>query len=521
MRLIGKISVLTALGLVVLFAAACVGLYMVYDREVAKNMELQKQLVELSKEQKQSAVMQSINAQMEEIALQERRISDEQREAAEQQTLVAQQMRHKAEEERQNALEAEQRALEASKVAKGQRIIAEHQRTEAEYAKRVADTLSYVTLSRQLANVAITQHQSGNYELADLLAYTSYIYAMRYQGGINSQAIYQALVLTSLSKHQWNWHRGTVTDIAFYNDAKCHFISCSSYGELKEHQEMKGQIKTVSLFNDNRYDFRDLFVNRQTGTIYAVSRTGHLVIRHDGKILVREVGGIGHLIGIAPIAGQITVFGENGMAQIGTDNFMVVRHKSLPYKVVTLCSNSSSTDIFDNKGGKHTIYSFDRIVDKRTSLQGQVTAYILSKQGSIMAYGMKDGSIYYTDARGKTQKLVGHRSQVSHLKIIGNQLYSSSYDGTLNLWMLDKAKIEPMPMLTTNSWIVCFTIDAKQYNIWCGDQKGTITEAFISVPQMVAKLKSKLKRNLTVDEWEYYVGSNVPYEKLIVKEGGR
>ena len=38
---------------------------------------------------------------------------------------------------------------------------------------------------------------------------------------------------------------------------------------------------------------------------------------------------------------------------------------------------------------------------------------------------------------------------------------------------------------------------------------------------MVTKLKSKLKRNLTADEWDYYVGNNIPYEKLIVKEDRR
>jgi hypothetical protein len=34
---------------------------------------------------------------------------------------------------------------------------------------------------------------------------------------------------------------------------------------------------------------------------------------------------------------------------------------------------------------------------------------------------------------------------------------------------------------------------------------------------MVGKLKGKLKRNFTRDEWDYYIGNNVPYENIIDK----
>ena len=35
------------------------------------------------------------------------------------------------------------------------------------------------------------------------------------------------------------------------------------------------------------------------------------------------------------------------------------------------------------------------------------------------------------------------------------------------------------------------------------------------VPKMVDKLRNKLKRNLTQDEWDYYVGRNIPYERFL------
>jgi hypothetical protein len=35
---------------------------------------------------------------------------------------------------------------------------------------------------------------------------------------------------------------------------------------------------------------------------------------------------------------------------------------------------------------------------------------------------------------------------------------------------------------------------------------------------MVLKLKSLLKRNLTREEWNFYIGQNIPYETFIGKE---
>ena len=115
-------------------------------------------------------------------------------------------------------------------------------------------------------------------------------------------------------------------------------------------------------------------------------------------------------------------------------------------------------------------------------------------------------------------RLVGHRSKISKLKANGYRLYSSSYDGTLNLWLTNTPKIEPMTMFTTRGWIINFTLDLKKEAIWTGDQNGNLTMALISVPLMQQLLRNKLKRNLTHEEWNYYIGQNVPYEQIYRKE---
>lgn len=494
-------------------SAALYYLYHKYDEKSRQVESLQTQVKDLERQEKQSAVMQSVNAQMEEIALQERRISDEQREAAERQTVVAERMRQHAEQERQNALEAEHRAVQASQTAESQRRIAEDQRAAAEHSKRVADTLSYLTLSRQIGNYAITQYHDGNIVLANLLAYAAYQYTKRYGGDIYNPSVYQALVMTSQSKHQWTRHQGTVTDIAFFKKGPYSLASTSTYGELLAHRfDSEQQLLTDTLYANKSFDFRDLFIDHPSGTLFAVSRTGHLLIRKDGRTTIRTVEGIGRLMGIEPVGGQFIVIGEEGLTQLTPHSWHPDKTRRLSHKIMAISLFDGRPLLFDDHRQMLRLNSIDDIPVQRVPVSGQVTAFASSKNTHVKTYGMADGTIWMEDAQGKMHKLLGHRSRVSRIKINGARIYSASYDGTVNLWMSNKEKIEPMSIIRTNGWLRCFTFDEKKHNLWCGDQKGTLTEAFISVPLMTSKLQKQLKRNLTHDEWSYYIGRNIPYE---------
>ena len=134
---------------------------------------------------------------------------------------------------------------------------------------------------------------------------------------------------------------------------------------------------------------------------------------------------------------------------------------------------------------------------------------------------MKDGSIIYIDSKGKVRKLSGHRSRISKIKINGWKIYSTSYDGTLNLWKGNDDKIEPIELFSAPGWIMNFTFDNSKCNIWAGDNRGNLTEAFFDVKMMFLKLKDNLSRNLTQEEWNFYIGKNIPYEKFIRKEGSQ
>ena len=76
-----------------------------------------------------------------------------------------------------------------------------------------------------------------------------------------------------------------------------------------------------------------------------------------------------------------------------------------------------------------------------------------------------------------------------------------------------------MTLIETNNWIMHFNFDSTKNSFWMGDIKGNLTAVNISIPLMVDAIKKKLKRNMTQEEWNYFIGQNVPYETFVDTKG--
>lgn len=518
-----KTLIISAVGLVLLLTAitGIVGWYYTNLRVEA----LESQLQELQRQEKRSAVLQSVSKQMEDIAFQQKEISDEQREEALQQTRVANEMRERSEIERQNAIIAQQqamaserKALDAYDQAQGQRLIAEQQRTQAEYSKRMADTLSYVALGRNLGSLSIAQHKADNTDLANLLAFGACLYTSRYHGDVYNPSVYQALSLCSQSQSEWSRHEGAVRDLEFMPKKDNELVSVGSYGEVIYHVRDGNKLKSTTLFKDKNYDFRDVSVNTDNKTICAVSHTGHLFIKttKDSKIL--PLPNIQHPFAVEPMQDKryLLVVGEKSLAKVDMVTNTIVGSQVLNFNV-TLCSRYDYAPvIFDDNGRMHVVRDLNKLEPRKVPIVGKVTAFASSKSTGYEAYGLNNGTIFLIDKHHNIHRLIAHRSRISKIKINGSRLYSSSFDGTVNLWMTNEEKIEPMTLLETHNWILFFTFDSSKNYLWTAGQRGNISETLISTQMMFDKLQQKLNRNLTQEEWNYYVGRNVPYEPFLL-----
>ena len=458
--------------------------------------ELKTQLEILQRRDKQSAVLQSVSKQMEEIAYEQKKISDEQREEAEEQTKVANEMRQRSEEERHNAIIAQQKAMESERMALD------------------------AYLGRSLGALALTQFRAGNQEIGDLLSYASYLYTERYHGDVYYPAIYQSLSQSSQSKNEWSRHSDAIYNLEFMPKSDNKLISISSYGEILYHEINGNQLKTTTLFKDKNYDFRDILINQNSNTIYAISRNGYLYIKNGKDVKFLEVPLVRPFkIQTCLDERYLLLSGETNLALFDQTTNTIVGTKELDYKVVLSARLEHMPLLFDDKGCMHIVKDLRNIETRKVPVSGQVTAFASSNSSGLEAYGMKDGTIYFFDKNKNVRKLVGHRSRVSRIRIYQNRIFSSSYDGTINLWIATNEKIEPITLYTSNNWILYFNYDRSKNYLWLGDQKGNLSQVLISVPMMVERIKHKLKRNFTQDEWNYYIGEKIPYESFISPKG--
>jgi WD40 repeat protein len=489
--------------------------------ERQRTASLETLFAEAQRQEKRSAVVQSISKQMEDIAYQQKEISDEQREEAIQQKRVADEMRQRSEVERMNALKAEEQAIaserqaqDARQVAETERQMAEHQRLQAELSKRMTDTLSFVALARSLGSLSSTQAQLGNTQLAELLAYSSYLFINRYKGDVYYPTIFQSLMAASQSKHSWSKHNGSLMGLGYMSQTNDRMVTVSTYGEILMHKTSGDQLQSEVLLSDKSYDFRDLFVSNSV--IYAISRSGHLVVIENGVTRVISLPDLDLPMAITELDNiSLLLTGERGLAQYDLSRKQIVATHELDFRVTSASRYNHQPILFDDQGRQHQVKSFNEMQTSRAPVNGRVTAFASSQSTKLRAYGMSDGTIYlYDETTGGITKLEGHLSRISKLRFNGPQLFSSSYDGTMNLWLLNMPKIDPMTLFTTKGWIINFTFDLKKSSIWSGDQNGNLTSALISVPDMTERLKNKIKRNFTRDEWNYYIGRNVPYEKI-------
>lgn len=505
----------------VLLLATTTGGLVGWYTEHQRVTDLESQLVRARQQEQRSAVVRSVSKQMEEIAYQQKEISEEQREEAIQQKRVADEMRQRSEVERMNALVAreqavasERQAQEARQVAESERQMAEHQRIQAELSKRITDTLSYVALARSLGSLSSTQTQLGNTEVGDLLAYSAFQFIDRYQGDVYYPAIFHSLMTASRTKRSWSEHNGSLTGLAYMSNTDNRIVTVSTYGEIMIHKKNGDYLQSETLLSNNNYDFRDVFIDDEI--IYAVSRSGHLVIIDHGNPTIIELPALDYPMWITNLDDDnLLLIGDHGLAQYEKRRKMIVATRELDFRLTASQRYNYLPILFDDRGRQHVVKNINELITTDVPVPGRVTAFASSKNTKQRAYGMSDGTIYlFDETSGSSTKLEGHLSRISRLRINGRRLFSASYDGTMKQWNTGSSKIEPMTLISAGSWIMNFTLDNSKQYAWIGDQNGNLTEALLSVPMMAEKLKAQLKRNFTTDEWNYYIGRNVPYEKF-------
>lgn len=526
---------------VMLLGGGCLTMGMLYLKETEHTQLLERQLAEYEKKVKRAEIEQSVNKQMEEIAdgqnliaRDKAKMAEENAEEAQRQAEIAQENANEAKKQAEIAQENAEEAKRQTKIANDNAENASRQEAIARREKSKADTLRYIALGRSLGSQSL-QMRSNDVETADLLAYASYYFTNEYkqdEATLYNSAVFNALTEGSHTKQKWVRHKGMVTAISFDRERKdWRFFTTSSYGEIKCHTFDPVQNKltrTEDVFANSNYDFRDAIYSQ--GTIYALSFTGHLVVKKDEWSAPRivELAGMERPTAFCEMDGDnMFIIGAKSIGVFSKSTLTLTGTRSFECNIVCLGKDLASRPLFfDDCGNMHSVRSLDEIDTKPVpkGINGQVTAYANSKGRKLEAYGTKNGIVYVVNNNDITA-ITSHESKVTKLRLVTEKIYSSSYDGKLNLVIYNKGKnekMEPLTLLNTQEWMLCFDLDANKDRVWTCGQNGSITKSLIRIDLMVDKMRTEvLNRNFTHAEWNYYIGRNEPYQAFIGKEGGK
>lgn len=176
-------------------------------------------------------------------------------------------------------------------------------------------------------------------------------------------------------------------------------------------------------------------------------------------------------------------------------------------------------------------YTYREIVNEAPS---RILSVVFHPSRSLVAYGVEVINDQQKVVRGsvklleldtkKVKELSGHKSGITDLEFSpdGLLLASAGLDRKLQMWVVDHENDLPILMDNNNGyvWDIAFTKGSDYLIASCND--GEI-RFWPTDPRMLAEqVCPKLKRNMTPEEWEIYVGNNIGYEStcqsLLIKD---
>lgn len=506
-------------------------------------------LAELEARESDVSVQERVSTQMSEIAMQQKAISDKQRERAEQQSRLATEMRNRAEQESKVAREAERKAILAAREADIQRANAlnhqkkaEEQRDQAKYAQRVTDTLSYQTLGRTLGSLAIIQNENGNSEIAQHLAYLGWWFVDKYNGITYQPEIFKSLSETSGSITNFRMQKtGRVTAISPLTEKS--FVAVSDYGEISKFTMSKteAESKVKTIMANNTYDFRDVYA--ESKSIYALSVHGPLCVIGAMNIPIFIQLKYDIYMKLLHIdRNTLLIVGQKSLWWFNLSDNKLVKFEKLKSKLTCAVQRGNVTSLFFADGSYAEMDKTGKITQKKPLAKSVIYSAYYDEEREALFIGSKNGNIVMLNKYNHVMTIFSaHFAQITEMTVVGDVLVSGAYDKTLlfgrlsdvkytyGLSLKDELQAKPNAKednvwkgrvntrmnpisIDYETWplVVCKTADTEAL---IGLSKGQIQRMNISIASMAYTLRSKLTRNFTRNEWNTFVGENIPYVK--------
>ncbi len=471
----------------------------------------QKQLAEKAKEMALDASKQAMDAKS--YAELQANIAGEQKKLADVQ-------KSKAEEEAQRALTQEQEALRQKQLAEQKSNEALTERQKADSAQMEATRLRLISLGQTIAFKSLQQKEDP--QLSALLAYQSYKLVNENRGNLNDPQLYSA-VFTASQKIDPTFKPAVIretADVASLNSAGSKITSIFENGDLKIYNANGFQIGSElklsgaqsglnTAYLSNNGNFAAIGFENFSALIYDLknpSQQPHTLSGHDG--LIRSI--------VFSEDGSLIATGARDSSVIIWKNYTMTKKIKFTSRIKALAFNNDHSKLFvgseDGIVSLYTINSDNK--NNFTSNPGaRVQSIRCSQSGKIVVVAYSNGTVHIINGNGQMMRTLNEIGSVDFLSLDekNDLLITATANKLIHIYHLSDLSLKPIE-INCNSSINSLAVNNGEY-IYAACADKTIRYYPIKTSWFEKIFASKITRSLTQEEWNAYIGSDVPYNK--------
>jgi len=431
---------------------------------------------------------------------------------------------------KQSAVYAEQKRVEAEASEK----LAKEREAEAIAAKAAADRLRYLSLGKAMG-LKSTQFRSEQKELKGLLAQHAYIFNVTYDGDRYDNDIYDGLyyaikelgdpLVESLGGHDKGIRAltsSTTGNLVFSADTKGKILKWSLKGEQRVADTLIGWrneshvIRALAVTSNNSKLIAGGDFRADDGSTYVE------IFNTSGRNTPEKLSGfestVWNLI-VTPDDKGFYALDNNGKS-IKYANFRSVSEVASSDVRLNDIALSEDGNYIVGAGNNGRVYLFDINNNYSRSEIYNNNATLLNiaiSDDNTVAIGDENGlvKIFKLFSNQSLARLIGHTSPIEGIEFShdGRFIATASRDKTVRLWNRADLNAQPITLKDHPDWVFSIAFSPNSDQILAGTKETVVRAWPTNIEVMADKICSKLDRNMTKDEWDTYVGEEVPYER--------
>ncbi len=436
-----------------------------------------------------------------------------------------------AEEQRLIATKKSDEASMQRKLAETNSKTAVEQRAVAETAKDQAFRLRMISVAQSMAVKSQQIEEEPAQKAA--LAYQAYLLNDRFGGPSHNNDIYSGIyyalkTLRGPSYRVLQGHDDAVRSLVYILNSNSLF-SAGSDGKVIYWDQ---NTKLPSLIFKNSSPYRELAINSDATLMVCSKNNGEidLVQLSDTKksvmVLTGHHAAVQKMIFVGKGDYLLTASMDSTLRiwEIGgTDSWEIarfnepIRAMSAVYDGAKICVGLQSGKVITG-----SLAGFDEDIkfkqEASFTCANSVYSIAMSHSGNIVVTGDQSGNVSLWEvSKGKElYRLRGHKARISDIQFSPSSdlLATASFDGKVMLWKTTDYTLEPIVLKDHESWVQTIAFSPDGNTLLTGSSDSKIKEWDINVTDLSTELRKGLIRNLTKQEWEQYVGKDIPYEKM-------